>query len=87
MLAQPAIKTPVDDSIIALQSLRESYSGLPMSTVIDEMFSQLTRKSSPIDTTDEGIVIEVKLLQYANALRPIELTCEGITSDESFEQP
>ena len=39
-----------------------------------------------MEVTLEGIVIEVKLEQYPNALLPMEITLEGIVTDVKLEQ-
>ena len=49
--------------IIALQSSRESYIVLPLSTLMDVKPLQPEKTKLPIDVTLAGMVIEVKPLQ------------------------
>ena len=39
-----------------------------------------------MEITESGISIEVKLLQYSNALSPIEVTVTGITTEVKLLQ-
>ena len=76
----PHIKLLVSVSIIALQLSRESYFGFPLSTTIEFRLVQL-KACSPIKVTELGMVIEVKPVQYRNAIAPIVVTELGIVTE------
>ena len=59
----PFIKVLVAVSIMALQLSRESYFGLPLSTLIDVKPLQPKKASSPIDVTLPGMVRDVRPMQ------------------------
>ena len=84
---QPASKVFVAVSIIALQLSLESYVELPLSTTIDSKPLQLEKAELPIEVTELGIVILVKLIQPLNAPLPIEVTELGIVTLVKSLQP
>ena len=69
----PVISLLVAVSIIALQLLRESYTGLPSSTTIEVKPEQLEKGFSPISVKFFGIVMEVNLEQPEKAEGPNEV--------------
>ena len=81
VFTQPAIRVFVAVSIIALQSLRESYLGLFLSTVIEVKLEQPPKALIPILVTPSEILIEVKLEQLSNALLSMLVTPLGILID------
>ena len=62
--------------MIALQSSRESYMVLSVSTVICVKFEQALRALCPINSTEAGIVMEA-IFVYAKALNSILLSVDG----------
>ena len=71
---QPAIKVFVAVSIIALQSLRESYIVFPVSTLIEVRPLQPLKTSCPMSNTLFGMVTEVRPVQSRKADSPILVT-------------
>ena len=65
-------------SMSALQSLRESYTLFPSSTMIEVKFVQFRKTPLPMLVTLSGIVIDAKPVQPSKALLPIEVTPSGI---------
>ena len=63
----PAIKVLFEVSMMALQLLRESYFGFPLSTVMDVRSLQYSKAELPMDVTLLGMVIDVRPLQDAKA--------------------
>ena len=57
----PAINSLAEVFIIALQDSLESYTGLPSSTTIDVKPEQPSKADLPIDVTELGMVMDVKL--------------------------
>ena len=84
---QPAIKLLVAVSMIALQLLRESYTGLPFSTTMETRLEQLRNASFPMLVRLLGIIIEVRPEQYPNAHSPMFVTLLGIVMDVRVLQP
>ena len=82
----PAINVLDDDSIMALQLLRESYLVFPSSTTMDVRPEQQQKASSPIDVRLLGMVTEVRPEQPSKALRPILVTLLGIVMEVRPEQ-
>ena len=84
---QPA--TIVFDAVstIALQLLRESYVGLPESTVIVLSPVHPIKATPPIYSTDLGIAIDVKLLQPKKTEPPRYSTELGIVIEVRLLQP
>lgn len=68
VLLQPDIRTLEDVFMMALQSFRESYLELFVSTLINLMLEQPVIISSPMLITFLGIVIDSKDLQRENLL-------------------
>ena len=60
---QPRIMVLLVVSMIALQSLRESYEKFSLSIIIDMRLLQLKKARSPILVTLSGILIAVRLMQ------------------------
>ena len=80
VLIHPAIKVFDEVSMMALQSLRESYCGLSLSTLIDVRPLQPLMASCSIDVTLFGILMEVRpLLEKANW--PMDVTLLGIMTE------
>ena len=77
VFTQPDINSFVDVLIMALQSFRESYAGLPFSTIMDD--SPEGNGLVPILVTEFGITIEVKPLQLEKAIEPMLVTEFGIS--------
>ena len=65
---QPTTSVLFAVSMIALQPPRESYFGLPLSTVMLAKLLQATNALLPMLMTDLGIVTLARLLQALNAL-------------------
>ena len=84
---QPAIKLLVAVSMIALQLLRESYTGLPFSTTMETRLEQLRNAFFPMLVRLLGIIIEVRPEQYPNAHSPMFVTLLGIVMDVRVLQP
>ena len=68
-------------TIIALQLSLESYFGLPFSTTNEVKLGQFLKGVPSKLVTELGIVTEVKLLQPKKALRPIDVTVLGMSTD------
>ena len=64
---QPAINVLLDVLIMALQLLRESYAGFPLSTVTLVKPLQPRNAEDPMEVTELGIVTLVRPLQPSNA--------------------
>ena len=75
---QPAINVFVAVSMMALQSLRESYFVLPLSTLMEVRQLQPENADPSMDITLLGISIEVKLLQPQKAVPSKDVTLLGI---------
>jgi hypothetical protein len=84
---QPKIRVLVSVSIIALQSLRESYFGLLWSTTIDEILLHFKNAPLPIDVKLIGTTMNAKLVQSPKAETPIDVTLLGILMDVILVQP
>ena len=67
-------------SIMALQFPRESYTELPLSTIMLVRPLQLRNAYLPISVTDLGMVTIVKPLQFSNARSPILVTDLGMVT-------
>ena len=83
----PFIKVLVAVSIMALQLSRESYFGLPLSTLIDVKPLQPKKALSPMDVTLLGMVRDVRPLQPEKACSPIDVTLPGMVRDVRPLQP
>ena len=83
----PFIKVLVAVSIMALQLSRESYFGLPLSTLIDVKPLQPKKALSPMDVTLPGMVRDVRPLQPEKACSPIDVTLPGMVRDVRPLQP
>ena len=83
---QPVISCWVLVLIMALQSLSELKSGLPLSTTIFEIFEQFWKGFTPIFETDWGMLTEVRPVQFANAAVPIEVREIGKSIDVNAVQ-
>ena len=76
---QPAISVLVAVSMMALQSLRLSYTVFPVSTCIDVRPLQPWNALPSMEITELGIVMDVKPLQLLNAAIAMVVTVLGIT--------
>ena len=74
-------------SIIALQSSRESYTLLPLSTFIFVNSVHIPNADWPIVVTLLGMVIEVSLSHPTNASLPMLTTLLGMVTDVRRWQP
>ena len=83
---QPVISCWVLVLMMALQSLLELKSGLPLSTTIFEMFEQFWKGFTPIFETDWGMLTVVIPMQFANAAVPIEVRERGKSIDVNAVQ-
>lgn len=83
---QPVISCWVLVLMMALQSLLELKSGLPLSTTIFEMFEQFWKGFTPIFETDWGMLTAVIPMQFANAAVPIEVRERGKSIDVNVVQ-
>ena len=86
VFVQPVISCWVLVLMMALQSLLELKSGLPLSTTIFEMFEQFWKGFTPIFETDWGMLTAVIPMQFANAAVPIEVREIGKSIDVNAEQ-
>ena len=84
---QPRINSSVKDLIIALQSLRESNSELPGSTIIVSILLQPLKAPEPMYVTELGIITDVKFVQYKKASLPMLVTEFGIVTDNNPVHP
>ena len=81
VFAHPAINLLVFVSIMALQLLRESYSGFLSATIMDIRASQPAKTDFPILVTPWGIAMDIRLLQHAKAYSSIFVTLSGRIMD------
>ena len=81
---QPVTNSFVDVLMIALQFSRESYTVLPLSTLIDVKPLQLWKAELLMVVTLLGMVTDVKPLQTEKAELPMDVPLLGITV---FMQP
>jgi hypothetical protein len=77
----PIIKLLDDVSTIALQLSRESYLGLPLSTLIEAKPLHPPKALLPIKVTLLGIVSKVMLLHPLNVSLSIDVILLGIFTD------
>ena len=75
-----------DVLMIALQSFRESYSGLLSSTLILVKSVQPKKAPVPIDVTLLGMLTEDRLLHRPNAELPIDVTLLGMVTKDRLLQ-
>lgn len=87
VLLHPIINSFVEVSIIALQSLRESYTLFPDSTTICPNLEQLLNAPMPIDVTELGMIIEDRSEQPSKAHLPIDVIEFGMTIEANPVQP
>ena len=80
VLMQPTINELLAVSIMALQLLRESYFGLPLSTMMLSNLLQETKAQSPISETELPMFTLVRLPQRANAIVPMDVTELGMST-------
>ena len=73
--------------MMALQLLRLSYTGLPVSTTMVVRPEHPEKALLPIDVTELGIVNEVSPEQPWKAPSPIDVTELGMVKEVSPEQP
>ena len=73
--------------MMALQSLRLSYTGFPSEILIEDSMSQPLNASVPMFVTVFGMTIELKFLQLANADLPMVVTEFGMVTDFIFRHP
>ena len=74
----PLINVFVAVSTMALQFARESYTELPLCTIVLVKPLQLPNALPPIEVTELGMMTLVKPLQPPNAPSPIEVTELGM---------
>ena len=73
--------------IMALQLSRLSYTGLPLSTVMEVRLSHFAKASSPMEVTELGMLTVVRLQHSEKALSPIYVTELGILMEVRLRHP